>query len=144
MSKAKHLSKKQLVVLEDLFTGELSEQDILKKNNVSRNLYNRWLIDEYFADQMDNRVAAAYRRSTALIARHASRAAEKLINLTESNNSETARKACLDIISMPKVSLEKSRLSQKPHGEEVTPPFSADTAHKILEVLAAESRLKKD
>ena len=50
MSKSKRLDKRQTKVLDELFTGELDEQEILKKHNVSRNVYNRWLANGDFAE----------------------------------------------------------------------------------------------
>ncbi|MHC4309749.1 MAG: hypothetical protein ACYSSN_07375 [Planctomycetota bacterium] len=101
MPGAKQLTKKQLAVIEDLFAGELDEQAILDKYKLSRKLYNQWRNDDSFAEQFDKRITDAYRQSDVLIARYAPVAAAKLIQLTESDKPETARKACLDIISMP-------------------------------------------
>jgi len=97
----KRLSKKQLAVIEDLFAGELDEQAVLEKHRVSRNLYNRWLTDDRFIEQFNERIARAYRQSELIIARYAPLAAAKLVQLTECEKEETARKACLDILSFP-------------------------------------------
>ena len=99
MAKAKQLTKRQLAVLADLFAGELNEQAVLDRHKVSSKLYNRWLADEQFADEFDRRIASAYRQSEFIIARYAPLAAAKLVQLTESDKDETARKACLDILS---------------------------------------------
>jgi hypothetical protein len=142
MAKAKQLSKKQLAVIEDLFSGELGEQAVLDKFKVSRNLYNKWLANEVFTEQFDQRIAGAYRQSTALIARHAPLAAAKLVQLTESEKAETARKACLDIISFPShtgslsnaapASVKDSELQKD------SPELSPETAGRLLVVLAEE------
>jgi len=100
MNKKKGLTKRQLAVIDDLFAGELDEQAVLDKHKISRNLYNKWLADEHFAEQFNERIARAYRQSEFIIARYAPLAAAKLVALTESDKEETARKACLDIISM--------------------------------------------
>ena len=100
MAEKKKLSTRQLAVLEDLFSGELEEQAVLDKYKVSRNLYNRWLANETFAEQFAQCIAGAYRQSAVMIARYAPLAAAKLVQLTESEKAETARKACLDIILM--------------------------------------------
>jgi len=63
MTKTKHLSKRQLDVIEDLFVGELTEQCILDKYKVGRHLYSIWLMDELFAEHLDRRIAASYRQS---------------------------------------------------------------------------------
>jgi len=94
------LTKRQLAVIEDLFAGELDEQTVLDKHKVSRRLYNKWLADDVFAGEFDRRIESAFRQSAALIARYAPFAAAKLVQLTESDKEETARKACLDILLM--------------------------------------------
>ena len=100
MAKRKKLTKKQLAVIDDLFSGELDERAVLDKHKVSRNAYDRWLADGLFASEFDRRIMSAHRQSAALIARYAPLAAAKLVQLTESEKEETARKACLDIISL--------------------------------------------
>ncbi len=93
------LTKRQLAVIDELFDGD-DEQAVLDKYKVSRRLYNKWLADDAFTGEFDRRIDAAFRQSAVLIARYAPLAAAKLVQLTESDKEETARKACLDIISM--------------------------------------------
>jgi len=146
MPKAKRLTKKQLAVIEDLFAGELDEQAILDKHNVDEQLYSKWQNDDDFTEQLERRIADAYRQSTVLIARYAPLAAAKLIQLTESDKAETARKACLDIISMPiltanrktQLSREESRLERTQSLPAGTRQLSEQTAGKLLAVLAEE------
>jgi len=141
MPKAKQLTKKQLALIEDLFSGELDEQAVLDKHNVSRNLYNEWQSDDNFVEQFDRRIAGAYRQSAALIARYAPLAAAKLIQLTESEKAETARKACLDIISMPIATAnKKSHSDGEPQPSDTPQPASLteQTASRLLAVLAEE------
>ncbi|MGB2861776.1 MAG: hypothetical protein WBC05_00495 [Sedimentisphaerales bacterium] len=140
MTNAKALSARQFAVIEDLFEGE-QEQTILGKHNLSRKLYNKWLADESFNDQLDWRVAWEYRRSEFILARKAREAVSDLVGLTKSKQPETARKACLDIITM-----RANRLVGTPAtpGDNPTPPASdtpeltPETAGKILAVLAEE------
>ena len=95
----KTLSKKQSAVIDELFAGELTETQILEKHNLSANLYRKWLADERFCAEFKARITAARLQSRALIARYSLAAAAKLVALTESQNPETARKACLDVIT---------------------------------------------
>lgn len=145
----KKLSKRQLSVIEDLFIGELDEQAVLDKYKVSRNTYNKWLADEHFAEHFDRRIASAYRQSAVLLARYAPLAAAKLVQLTESQSQETARKACLDIISGPSIAAKKT--DQPPTvalGGQPTQPQTAQTqqlqqiteqtASRLLAALAEE------
>jgi len=136
----KKLTKKQLAVLDELFLGELDEQQVLDKYKVSRAVYYRWLGDDDFAEQFDRRIAAAYRQSAALVARYATLAAVKLVNLTDSGNPETARKACLDIISrQPADQRRMTDDGRATRDEPAAGGLSPATASKILEVLAQES-----
>ncbi len=141
MPEAKQLTKRQLAVIEDLFGGELDEQAILDKYKLSRELYNKWRNDDSFTEQFERRIADAYRQSTVLIARYAPVAAAKLIQLTESDKPETARKACLDIISMPILTAnKKTQPSDEPQHADTQQPASltAQTAGRLLAVLAEE------
>ena len=137
------LTKKQLAVIEDLFAGELDEQAILDKYRLSRKLYNQWRNDDSFAEQFEKRIINAYRQSDILIARYAPVAAAKLIQLTDSDKPETARKACLDIISMPILTAgRKARLSDEPRlaDTQSTASLNAETAGKLLAVLAEDKK----
>jgi len=140
MSKTKQLSKKQLAVIEDLFSGELDEQQVLDKHNVSRNVYNKWLAEERFDDEFSRRIDSAHRQSRLIIAGYAPIAAAKLVQLTESESQETARKACLDIISLPNIAAKKAeQLSKEQKSDEAQgEQFSAETAARLLAALAEE------
>ena len=132
----KRLSKKQLAVIDDLFSGEFDEQMALEKHKVSRNLYNRWLADTLFDTELSRRIASAHRQSQVLIARYASLAAAKLVQLTESDKEETARKACLDIITLPTLTANARRQPDPVEPEQDnTSEISPETAGKLLTAL---------
>ena len=99
MSDTKGITRKQLAVIEDLFAGELDEQQVFEKHRINKRVYDKWLTEENFAGEFDRRVKSAHRQSELIIARFATVAAAKLVQLTESTNPETARKACLDVIN---------------------------------------------
>lgn len=101
MSKRKQLTRRQRAAIEDLFTGEMTEPEVLAKHNVSAALYDRWLNDEAFCECFERRVARAYREARLTLARHAPKAAKTLIDLTKCQKEETARRACLDIVAPP-------------------------------------------
>lgn len=145
MAKTKKLSKKQLAVIEDLFNGELDEQAVLDKHNVSRNLFIRWQGDENFIGQWDRRIAAGHHQSAALIAKFAPLAAAKLVRLTESEKEETARKACLDIISFPSLAGKRPASPNEQQTAELDNSdqpigLSEQFATKLLAVLAEEKQ----
>ena len=136
MAKRKKLSKKQLAVIDDLFSGELDEQVILDKHKVRRNVYNRWLAGGLFLSEFDRRIMSARHQSEALIAKYAPLAVAKLVQLTESEKGETARKACVDIISLP--ALLSKRIvqpSESQTGE--TQPLQQITEQRAGRLLAA-------
>ncbi len=145
MSKQNKLSQRQLDVIEDLFAGELDEQAVLEKHKVSAKLYNNWQADGAFIEQFERRIAAAHRQSAALIARYAPIAAAKLVQLTQCGKEETARKACLDIISMQTpLSAPPRPKAADPDAPEQSPTLSDQTACKILALLAEENQPQAD
>ena len=138
MAGKKQLSKKQLAVMEDLFSGELDEQAVLDKHKVRRSIYNRWLADGDFVEEFDRRIASAHRQSAALIARYAPLAAAKLVQLTESDKGETARKACMDIISLQALLDRRTAPPSEPQTAETQQPqqITEQTASRLLAALA--------
>jgi len=136
MVKRKKLSKKQLAVIDDLFSGELDEQAVLEKHKVNRNVYNGWLADGLFACEFDRRIMSAHRQSAALIAKYAPLAAAKLVQLTESEKVETARRACLDIISLQTL-LDKRMDPPNESQSDQTNPLQQITEQRAGRLLAA-------
>ena len=137
MHAKKNLTRKQISIINDLFTGESEEDEILEKHKVSPAVFNKWLTDENFKNEFVRRIEWLNLQSQALVARYTSTAAIKLVELTESKNSETARKACLDIISLPKTNPLKPA-NQSEHDNNSPPQLSPQTAGKILEIMANE------
>jgi hypothetical protein len=136
------LSKKQSVVLDELFDGDETIEQILQKQNISRALYYRWHSEPAFTDEFERRIEQLNRHSRLLIAKYSSLAAAKLVSLTDSANPETARKACLDIIDRIQKPQETG-LNKEGCGRQEDPSGSPDTispqlAEKILETLAQE------
>jgi len=145
MGKNKELSKKQRAVLNDLFSDHFDTQTVLETHGINRSLYNRWLGNEAFTAELSRRIGLAHLQSELLIARYASLAAAKLVQLTESDKAETARKACLDIITLPsKMTQEKGR-SAPSQAEPASPPvqLSEQTASRLLAALADSDKTGK-
>ena len=145
MARRKYLSQKQLTVLDDLFNSDLDEQSVLDKHKVRRNTYDRWSADKLFTERFKQYVNGLKRRSELLMAKYSCLAAAKLVELTASDKAETARKACLDIISPPKPAADNN-----PKPTESQPPaksqaqlLSHQTASRLLAALAEESRSKE-
>lgn len=132
----KPLNRKQLAVIDDLFTGQFDEQAILKRRNVTMQTYRKWLADDRFAQEFDRRIAWLARQTQAIIAKYAALAAAKLVELTGSDKEETARKACLDIISMPIGGKADSSPADPQTAGIQQPQISQTTASRLLAVLA--------
>jgi hypothetical protein len=142
LAKIKPLNVKQLAVIDDLFKDKIEQSGILKNHNLSRKLFEKWLADESFLDHLDRRMAWEYRRGEIMLARSVSKAVSNLMKLTESSQTETARKACLDIITMRtnlSAGVQASNDNPKPPAESL--PFSHETAGKMLAFLTEEKTL---
>ena len=138
MSKGKYLNKKQSGVLTDLFTGQLDEEEVLEKWKVMRATYSRWHKTANFAAEYKKRLKQANRKSELIIARFAPVAASKLVELTQSEKEETARKACLDVINHSRGKAKKSSDGKEPPEAEQRPKLSPEKASRLLAALAAE------
>ncbi len=98
--KTQKLSKRQTNVLDGLFTGELTLNEILKKCRVSQITYYNWLSDSLFMSAFDKRIDSARAVLTSTLSAYSQAALLALVNLTRSEKTETARKACLDIVKL--------------------------------------------
>jgi hypothetical protein len=140
MGKYKYLNQKQTAVLDDLFNSELDEQGVLEKHRVRRSTYERWLDDELFSERYERYIQRIRQRSELLLAKYRSLAAAKLIELTTSKKPETARKACLDIISQPGVKTE-AETAEKESGKQAE-AISDAQASRILAAMAEEGEIR--
>ena len=138
MTRPSKLTRRQQAVIDDLFNGELDEQAVLAKHNVSQALYNRWLADERFAQQFERRIVQAYRSGRIVLARYATAAAVKLIELTDCRKEETARKACLDIITLHDPGQGSTGTTTPPVAAPSDTELPPETASRILAALAAD------
>ena len=138
MATAKRLSSRRLTLVEDLSAGDLDEQQVLDRHDVGRQIYYRWLGDRQFVEEVNQRVAGAYRRRSSPIARNARWAAATLVRLANSETPETARKACLDIITMkPSTGLAGHPAAPDDKVEGLS-PICPQTASRMLALLAEE------
>jgi hypothetical protein len=135
---ARRLTRKQLAVIDDLFDGDMDEQQVLSKHNLSQYLYRKWLVDELFTAELDIRIDSARKQSELIIARYAPVAAMTLVTLTESKKPETARKACIDLITMPKADGQEKNVHDAAKEKNAAKPLTPAVAGKLLAVLAEE------
>ncbi|MCX5646991.1 MAG: hypothetical protein NTZ17_20270 [Phycisphaerae bacterium] len=138
MTESTKLTRRQAAVIEDLFTSKLDEQKVLEKHHVSPRLFEQWLADKRFAEQLERRIAHAHRQSRMILAHCVPEAATKLAGLMDSQNQETARKACLDIISLEaRVARQESPdTASDPAGSPPAHTLSTETASRLLAALA--------
>jgi hypothetical protein len=136
--RTRRLNRKQLAVIDDLFDGDMDEQEVLAKHNLSWHLYRKWLGDERFKRELDIRIDSARKQSELIIARYAPIAALKLVSLTGSEKAETARKACIDLITMPKGGGQEKNVHDATKETNAAKPLTPAVAGKLLAVLAEE------
>jgi hypothetical protein len=140
---AKPITKKQLAVIDEMFAGEMDIDSVLEKHNVTRRLYNKWLGDKNFKAEFTKRIEWLNLHSQALIARYASLAAAKLVALTDSEKEETRRKACLDIISLPRLTEQKQPVTADSNIQPVE-NLHPETASRLLEALTQGKNQQKN
>ena len=133
--KQKHLTRRQLAVIDELFAGGMDETEMLARHNVSTRLYRAWLADELFTDELRFRIESARRTGELIIARYTPVAAAKLVGLIDIDKDETVRRACLDIMSAAREPNVPGRTDLAPSNQSQAdlPPALAT---KLLKVLA--------
>lgn len=129
------LSKKQKKVMDELFEAAEDEAIVLDNNNVSRDVFNNWLTEDSWIREFDRRIEESRRRAQIIITQFQAAAAIKLVELTSGKSEETARKACLDIIQMPRI-IKEAILKG---GDELL-KVSEETAEEILILLAKDGK----
>ena len=137
--KKQTLNKKQLTLIDALFSSGMTESQALSRNKVRRSTYRRWLVDQVFIEELNFRVESAQLQSELILARYSPFAAAKLLELTESEKEETARKACLDIIELSAKKVRKKPENDNSQGTGLPQKFRPEVAKKLLEVLAREN-----
>ncbi len=142
MSRTKTVTRRQSAVIEDLFTGEMKEPEILAKHGVGPREYERWLADDGFAERIERRIVHAHRQSRIVLARHAARAASRLVELMDCDKGEIARRACLDIIALHIGDGQKSPVEggSDPGRTPVVPAhgLTPEMARRLLAALAGD------
>ncbi|MCX5634392.1 MAG: hypothetical protein NTW55_00925 [Planctomycetota bacterium] len=135
-----HLGSKQRAVISDMFKNGLAEHETLEKHNIRPCRYRKWLENGMFRQEIDARIDAAMRQSKLIMVRWLPLAAERLAQLTISEKDETARKACLDIISLhiPETEQKAAQNAQTMQAKEIK-PLPPEIASKLLAALAKKN-----
>ena len=140
----KQLDKRQQRVIDDLFSSGLDEAGVLAKHGVSRHVFRKWVTEKVFVDEIRFRTEYAQQQSRLIIARYAPLAAAKLVQLTESEKEETARRACLDIISLPYATkADKGASPEELEGGDES-SLSPEAASRLLAALAEEGQMSEN
>jgi hypothetical protein len=129
------LTKKQLKIIDEWFKNGGDEIEISMKYGISYKQWVKWLGNKYFSDEVAGRLELAKRRSQILLARYIPLAAAKLVQLCNSENNETSRKACLDILAL-ETGLKQVSDTLKSEAPEPAPTIDPATASKLLAALA--------
>jgi hypothetical protein len=136
---------RQMGFVEDLFSDKAnySIDELREKYKIRDTEFQYWLKDKRFIKEIRRRVWWAYQTSEIQVARFAQIAATKLIELTGSQNPETARKACLDIISLLRLQQRQKvirhiseRVERKQEPKEERIELEDDQASRILSILS--------
>ena len=135
-----HLSDKQRAVINDMSQNSLTELEVLEKHNISPGRYRRWLKNGLFVQEIDDRIEAAMRQSKLVMAKWLPLVAERLAQLTISEKDETARKACLDVISLYSHGTEqKTAQNAQPVQAKEIKPLPPEIASKLLAALVEKN-----
>ncbi len=132
------LTEEQLAVIEDLVDGELDETAVLKAHGVSKDDYRKWLKQQAFIAELQFLMDSARRLGMFRIARDAPEVAKRLLALTKCDKPDVARRACLDILTMPQTLADGGdEASEK---GTIEPVIDTPTAAIILAALAKAKR----
>lgn len=129
------LTKKQLTVIDELFETGGDESAVRQKHKIPQKLWSKWRADKDFTDEIASRMDAAKRHSQIILSKYVPFAAAKLVQLCESENQETSRKAVLDILNLQNA----SPVALAPGSVESLPSLDPHLASKLLAALAQEN-----
>jgi len=132
---------KALVAVDEILKGE-SEDKTLKRHRIEPEAFDKLLNNPKFVLQVSNRIGLSIIRTKLLIAQYAQAATAKLIHLTECDKEETARKACLDVITLATkqsdITIQKEKVSQIIEDANSPTELTEDQASKMLALLAED------
>lgn len=133
-------TKKQIKIIKKWINNESDEKELCKKYKISYKKWSTWINSKYVKDEIKGRVEAAKKSSELLMARYLPLATAKLIEQCNSENNETSRKACIQIISLfsKDTAIDETKELENASEVEIEP----EMASKILAVMAEEKRKK--
>jgi hypothetical protein len=132
------LSKKQLMALDEFFESGGDESSVLKKHNITMALWLKWNNSVPFVKEICRRIEMLKLQSDILISKYKPYAISQLLAQCKSENNETARKACVDLMGF----VLNGKMPE-PVEDTPTPVLDNETASKMLELLAESRRKSK-
>ena len=90
----------QSMVINDMLDPNMSEEAVLKKYHVSEKRYRKWILSRSFRREFEYRLMCARRMAIMMLNKYTPIATAKLVELTQDENGETARKACMEIAGL--------------------------------------------
>ncbi|MHC4462082.1 MAG: hypothetical protein ACYS6W_11185 [Planctomycetota bacterium] len=129
--------KPAIKAVNDILRGK-DEGEALEIHGISKEAFDDILEEPEFIRHVRNRIGLSVIRARLLIAQYAQVATAKLISLTDCEKEETARKACLDVITLAQKQGEETVQKDKVAEIVESSPqvLDPETASKMLAVLA--------
>ncbi len=135
------LTKIQLNALDELYGNGGDELAVQEKFNIKYSVWQKWMSDYYFTSEIDIRLATLQRQTDIMLAKFKPMAMALLMGLCQSQNEETSRKACAELLCIKFSSSAPIRdINQPPEPDE---QITDEMASKILAVLAEEKRKQR-
>lgn len=128
-----------LRAVDEILKGE-DEAKVLERYEIEPETFDKLLNSPKFILQVSNRIGLSIIRSKLLIAQYAQTATAKLISMTNCEKEETARKACLDVITLATkqsdATIQKEEVSEIVNSANQV--ITDEQASKMLAVLAGD------
>ncbi|MCE5339520.1 MAG: hypothetical protein LLF92_00130 [Planctomycetaceae bacterium] len=133
------ITKKHTKIIDEWVQNEVDETELIQKYRISFKKLSKLLNYKQTKDEIDGRLEVAKKRSQLLIAKYLPVATAKLIELCNSDNNETSRKACMDLIKEELQEKFAEPITQT-EAQEPAPKIDNETASTILAVLAEKKK----
>jgi hypothetical protein len=105
---------------------------VLETTKISPGLYRNWLRSKEWQEAFAERIEGCRRQAQLVLSNFLVTATAKLVTLTQSDNEETSRKACIDILEM------KSLITESIKSLEPDTKLSDKKVEQIMRVLSDE------
>lgn len=121
------------------------ENEALEHHEIEPEVFDKLLNNPKFALEISNRIGLSIIRTKLLIAQYAQAATAKLISLTDCEKEETARKACLDVITLATKQSDSTLQKEKVAGIVESGPtvLTEGQASRMLAALAEDENGKE-